>query len=436
MLVESCSVIDFVECEAFQLFSWEFLKIKAMKKLLFIALFLVGGLAVRTQAQHLYEHTYPVITAEDPEIRALMDAVSIDSITATINHLSNYHTRRYDSRFIYEVQDWLYERYNTLPVDTVIKHDFKLHGLSITETGDNILAIQWGTKTPEEFVICGAHYDSYAWDGYDPDTIRSPGADDNATGVAGIWETARILSHYTFDRSIIYANWCAEECGLVGSAAYASECAEQGMDIVGYFNLDMTGYLAEGSEIHVHLLYTTRDSLIANYVYNFSHVYFPEMPISQNWLVNADSDYSSFNRNGYAAVQPFEDVHASSPFIHTRNDILGLSVNNLEQSKRFTELNLGTVATLAGLNGSSVPENDVPIVTLYPNPAKESVNIYAEDGLQQVVVYNLMGQQIETLVLNRDKAVTLNTISYAPGYYITNMVTPKGVTTKQFIVLP
>lgn len=395
---------------------------------------LVGGLAVRTQAQHLYEHTYPVIVNEDPEIRALMDAVNIDSITATINHLSNYHTRRYDSRFIYEVQDWLYDRYNTLPVDTVIKHDFKLHGLSITETGDNILGIQWGTKTPEEFVICGAHYDSYAWDGYDPDTIRSPGADDNATGVAGIWETARILSHYTFDRSIIYANWCAEECGLVGSAAYASECAEQGMDIVGYFNLDMTGYLEEGSEIHVHLLYTTRDSLIANYVYNFSHVYFPEMPISQNWLVNADSDFSSFNRNGYAAVQPFEDVHASSPFIHSRNDILGLSVNNLEQSKRFTELNLGLVATLAGLSHEGVAETNKIKVALYPNPAQDAVTILAEDGLQSITICNVLGQQIERIALPSTNQYSLDLSSYDSGIYLVSLVTESGVATRRLVV--
>ena len=165
-----------------------------MKKTFLIAVILLLGRNVFAQAPHLYEHDYPVIIYENPTIRALMDSVSADSIRATIEHLSAYHTRRYDSRYIYEVQDWLYDRYNTLPVDTVVKHDFKLHNLSITETGDNILAIQWGTKTPEEFVICGAHYDSYAWDGYDPDTIRSPGADDNASGVAGIWETARLLS--------------------------------------------------------------------------------------------------------------------------------------------------------------------------------------------------------------------------------------------------
>lgn len=405
-----------------------------MRRLIFTALLLITGLGGFAQVPHLYEHDYPVITEVNPEIRALMDSVSVDSIKATIEHMSSYHTRRYDSRFIYDVQDWLFEHYGKMNVDTVVKHDFKLHNLGITETGDNILAIQWGTKYPDEFVICGAHYDSYNWDGYDPDTIRSPGADDNASGVAGIIETARILSPYTFDRSVIYANWCAEECGLLGSAAYAADCAAQGMDIVGYFNLDMTGYLEEGSDIHVHLMYTTQDSTIANYVYNFSHIYFPEMPIRQAWLDWGDSDYSSFNRNGYPAVHPFEDVHASSPFIHSRQDVLGLSVNNLDQCKRFTELNLGLVATLAGINNYAVPENEVTKVALYPNPAKDAVNILAEDGLQRITVCNFLGQQIEAIDLNGGSHFILNTSDYATGIYMVSITTDKGVATKRLVV--
>ena len=300
-----------------------------MKKIIIIALLFAAGFATFAQAPHIYEHTYPAITSEDPLIRTLMDSVSLDSIKANIEHLSSYHSRRYDSRYIYEVQDWLVSRYKGFGVDTVMLHDFDVPYFE-QGTADNVIAVKWGTKTPEEFVVCGAHYDSWNADGYDPDTIRSPGADDNASGVAGILETARILSSYTFDRSVIFANWCAEEIGLVGSAAYAHDCAEQGMDIVAYFNLDMTGYLEEGSDIHVNLMYTTQDSLLGRYVKKFSRIYFPEMRIWQDWLAWGDSDYSSFNRNGYPAIHPFEDVHASSPFIHSRQDVLGLSVNNLD----------------------------------------------------------------------------------------------------------
>lgn len=404
-----------------------------MKKLILVVWLLVGGLAAKAQAPHLYEHTYPLVTTENPQIRALMDSVSLDSIKANIEHLCSYHNRRYDSRYIWEVQDWLVSRYQQMNVDTVILHDFPVPESDI-ETADNILAVQWGTKTPQEFVICGAHYDSWNSDGTDPDTIRSPGADDNASGVAGIMETARLLSHYTFDRTIIYANWCAEEIGLIGSAAYAADYAAQNLDIVGYFNLDMTGYLEEGSDIHVHLMYTTQDSTIANYVFNFSHVYFPEMPIQQAWLAWGDSDYSSFNRNGYPAVHPFEDVHASSPFIHSRNDVLGLSVNHLEQSKRFTELNLGLVATLAGINNDGVVETETINVAMYPNPTKESVNIMAEDGVQQISVYNALGQQIVAMKMHGENKCILNTQDYVSGIYIINIVTENGVSIKRLVI--
>ena len=252
--------------------------------------------------------------------------------------------------------------------------------------------------------------------------------------MAGILETARLLSPYTFDRSIIFANWCAEEIGLVGSAAYAHDMAEQRMDIVAYFNLDMTGYLQEGSDIHVNLMYTSQDEPLGDYVKSFSRTYFPEMRIWQDWLTWGDSDYSSFNRNGYAAIHPFEDVHASSPFIHTREDVLGLSVNNLDQCKRFTELNLGTVALLAGLNNFNLPENETIKVALYPNPARESVNILAEIGLLQVTVYNLWGQKVETKTLKGTNRCVINTNDYPSGIYLVHLATENGVAMKRLVV--
>ena len=404
-----------------------------MKKITIIALLLAAGFSAFAQVPHIFEHTYPAVTAENPQIRVLMDAVSVDSIQATIEHMSSYHTRRYDSRFIYDVQDWLVSRYNDFGVDTVMLHDFEVPYFE-QGTADNVIAVKWGTTTPEEFVVCGAHYDSWNADGYDPDTIRSPGADDNASGVAGILETARLLSPYTFDRSIIFANWCAEECGLVGSAAYAHDMAEQRMDIVAYFNLDMTGYLAEGSDIHVNLMYTSQDSLLGQYVKHFSRVYFPEMPIWQDWLAWGDSDYSSFNRNGYPAIHPFEDVNASSPFIHSRQDILGLSVNNLEQSKRFTELNLGTVALLAGLNGTALPENATAKVALYPNPANDAVRILSDNGLRQVTIYNLLGQEILRFNLQGQHSTNIDINNYLSGVYIVKVETENGQFTKRLVV--
>lgn len=402
-----------------------------MKKTIFLLFILLLGTNVF--AQHLHEHDYPVITEENPTIRQLLESVSADSIEAKIEHLSSYWTRRYDSRYIWDVQDWLVAYYENLGIDTVVLHDFPVPNSDI-ETADNVIAIQWGTTTPNEFVVCGAHYDSWNSDGADPDTIRSPGADDNASGVSGILETARLLSRYTFDRSIIYANWSAEEIGLVGSAAYAKDMAEQDMDIVGYFNLDMTGYLEEGEMMRVHLVYVNRDSLLANFYYNVGRIYYPELSITQNWMPWGDSDFSSFNRNGYAALHPFENVYHSSPYIHTRQDVLGVSVNSIDQARQFTQLNLGAVATLAGIHGLSVHENEGAQITLYPNPAKNAVNILSEDGLQHIEVYNLLGQSVDAVTLNGSNKHTIDISNYVSGIYFVKIASEKGMVTKRLLV--
>ena len=406
-----------------------------MKKVL-MALFIVAGVNGFAQAPHLFEYEYPVVATENPTIRALMDSVSVDSIEATISHLCSYQNRRCDSRHIYDVQNWLSARYASLAgIDTVMLHDFKMHKEGFPEeTADNVLAIQWGVTKPEEYVICGAHYDSWNGDTADPDTVRAPGADDNATGVAGIWETARLLSRYKFDRTIIYANWNAEEIGLFGSEAYAKECAENRIAIVGYFNMDMNGYLQEGSDIHMHVVYVDQDSLLAQMFFDVCHTYFPDMPVRQNWMPHGDSDFSSFNRSGYPALHPFEDVYASSPYIHTRQDVLGLSVNNLAQSRQFAQINLGAVAHLAGLNLSSVEEHDMPSVAMFPNPTKDAVQIQAEEGLQHIVICNLLGQQIAAVDLDDQNQHRINTSGFVPGIYIVKIGTGKGVATQRLVV--
>lgn len=397
-----------------------------MRKAIFLFVLVFFWVNANAQITHLFEHTYPKVEQENARIRSLINQVSVDSLRATIEHLQSYHTRRWDSRMVYEVQDWLCDTYRGLGIDSLSLHDFVVsYQDSLYETSDNVIAIQKGLVYPNEYVVCGAHYDSYNLSPGHPDSLRAPGADDNASGVSGVLEMARLLSQCKFERSIMYCNWSAEEIGLKGSEAYAKDCAERLVDIVGYFNLDMIGYLKEGSDIHVHLMYTTRDSLIANYVFNFSEIYFPEMPIRQNWLTWGDSDYSSFNRSGYAAVHTFEDVHDSSPFIHTPDDILGVSVNNMDQAKRFTELNLGLVATLAGLIDTSVEEADPEQLIVYPNPVSETLFVKGE-SIQQLEVYNLLGQRILFQSYADQEECRIGVGALIPGIYFVRVTQCDG----------
>ena len=302
---------------------------------------------------HLYDHNFPIINEKDSKVEEILNQVDVNNIENYVNSFTSFINRRCDGSHIYYVKDWLVSQYSSFGYN-----DIQLHDFDVVNTAPNVLAVQIGKTKPDEIIICGAHYDSWviAEEPYDVDTLRSPGADDNATGVAGILETARILRNFEFERTIIYANWNAEEIGLIGSEEYAKQCRKDSLDIVAYFNLDMTGYVNPGNDIKIHLLYTNCDSLLGRFVKQVSKTYFPEINITQAWLSHGDTDYSSFNRNGYQAISPSEDVNHLSPYIHSVNDIVGVSVNSWEQTEVFTKLNLASVVLSAGLLPESVNE--------------------------------------------------------------------------------
>jgi hypothetical protein len=102
--------------------------------------------------------------------------------------------------------------------------------------GVNVIGRKAGATAPDEIVMIGAHYDHIA------DCL---GADDNATGVSAALEIARVLAIPTFDRSIMIACWDQEELGLLGSRAFATAAAAEGLDIVVDFNFDMIGFKSD-----------------------------------------------------------------------------------------------------------------------------------------------------------------------------------------------
>ena len=396
-----------------------------MKKILLTFLILVFAFLSRAQVPHLYDHNFPQITTQDEKVIEMLNQIDETQIINDVEHLTSYLNRRADAIHIYNVKNWLASEYENMNVDSVYFHDFQVIPFwdSVPKpftTAPNVLALKLGKKHPDEFVICGAHYDSYVRGegNFDPDTIVSPGADDNASGTAGILSTARILSNYEFDRSIIFASWNAEEFGLCGSHAYAKDCAADSVDVVAYFNLDMTGYLNPGDDIHINLLYIDCDSLLGNFVKQVGNTYFPGIPIYKDWLSGGDTDYSSFNRNGYQGISPSEDVRHMSPYIHSVNDIIGLSVNNWNQAVIFTKLNLACVALAAGIVPESVDEID------------------EEDQLiESFEVFDIFGRKVYTEKSVWKNMEEIRVTNLPSGVYIVRFFTVKGVgiTKKYFL---
>ncbi len=104
----------------------------------------------------------------------------------------------------------------------------------------NVIAVQRGTVDPNRYVIMSGDIDSRVTDVLN-DTSESPGANDNASGIAGALEAARVLTQYRFPYSIVYAGLSGEEQGLFGGQKMASDAKVQGWDIIGVLNNDMIG---------------------------------------------------------------------------------------------------------------------------------------------------------------------------------------------------
>ncbi|MCB9568258.1 MAG: M28 family peptidase [Myxococcales bacterium] len=100
-------------------------------------------------------------------------------------------------------------------------------------SGTNVIGVLPGVGAEaDEVVLLGAHYDHIA---------ACDGADDNASGVAGALEVARVLAAAPLRRTLVVACWDQEELGLVGSRAYAQALVDPSAVVVA-FNFDMIGY--------------------------------------------------------------------------------------------------------------------------------------------------------------------------------------------------
>ena len=107
----------------------------------------------------------------------------------------------------------------------------------------SILAIQRGTSDPNRYVIMSGDIDSRVSDVMDA-TSDSPGANDNASGIAGTLEAARVLSRHRFPATIVYAALSGEEQGLYGGQMVAELAKKEGWRIEAMLNDDMIGNIS------------------------------------------------------------------------------------------------------------------------------------------------------------------------------------------------
>lgn len=107
----------------------------------------------------------------------------------------------------------------------------------------SVIAVQKGLTDPDRYVLMSGDIDSRVSDVMDA-VSDAPGANDNASGVAGTLEAARVLTQYQFHGSVVYAALAGEEQGLFGGKIMARNAKEDGWRIKAVLNNDMIGNIS------------------------------------------------------------------------------------------------------------------------------------------------------------------------------------------------
>ena len=329
-----------------------------MKKHLLLVIALLFGFNAM-QAQVLIDHkgnrnqTYPSVTETNPAIVEMLRQVDTINLYNTIDWMQQY-VRDAAMPEALITQNYLLDRFEEIGLETYI-HKHTSHFLN-TDTLDagSVIAVQLGTEFPDEYIIISSHYDH-------PD---GPGADDNASGTAGVLECARILSQYEFKRSILYITFNGEESYLAGSYPLAKKCARENMNILGVFNLDMIGFWPgpEYGDITMYSGCSYISEHLFNYYQNVANLYIPEMPTYRFTKMDAyGGDHMPFNVFEYPALYIGDiEYQAENIHYHRPSDTIGAGVNCFALAQGFVKATIAAAAELA--NGWLAPQDFSAVV--------------------------------------------------------------------------
>ena len=226
--------------------------------------------------------------------------ISFDSLLATVEFLAGQETRRFTSQGATEAVSYITRRLTGLgiPVEYHYVNARDRLGNSVVVT--NILADLSGAGFDRNTILVCAHYDSRAENWQEP----APGADDNASGVAVLLETARVLSMTGRRPYATLAFFGGEEDSLLGSNAFAENALDDHPALRGVVNVDMVGYDEYGPMDAV--LFSNPQSIpLADEVIDCAGQS-TRLVLETTIAATGNSDHVSFWRRGLPAVSIWE----------------------------------------------------------------------------------------------------------------------------------
>src|SRR5690606_10618645 len=346
----------------------------------------------------------PVPPATQPQLEQIGTAPSAQRIEADIRTLVGFGTRhslsdtRSDTRGIGAARRWVKAEFERISAEC--GGCLEVSYVSDVVSGEtrvpdpveivSVIAIQRGSSDPGRYVIMSGDIDCRVSDVMDA-TSDSPGANDNASGVAGTLEAARVLSKHKFSGSIVYAALSGEEQGLYGGKILARHAIANGWRIEAILNNDMIGNIAgingviDNATARVFAEGTRFDETsaeaaarrftggevdspsrnLARYIDRMADLYVPNLDVMMVYRLDRfgrGGHHRPFNDSGAPAVRVMETKeHYDRQHQDLRTEdgvVYGDTIDGVDfaYAAKLTALN---AVTLAGLAGAPPPPADV-----------------------------------------------------------------------------
>jgi Zn-dependent M28 family amino/carboxypeptidase len=334
---------------------------------------------------------------EDPRVHAVVSAVSPARMEADVRKLVSFGTRHTlsdtvsQTRGIGAARRWVYDEFRRISqacggclevryVSDIVKGDSTTR-IKQDVNIVNVVAIQRGKTDPQRYVLLSGDIDSRVTDVMNA-TSESPGANDNASGVAATLEAARVLTKYQPDASIVYAALSGEEQGLFGGEILARVAKQEGWRLEAVINNDMVGNI-EGIDgvientmarvfapglpptttaAELRRVLTTGGELdtpsrqLARYIDRVADVYFPNLDVEIIYRLDRygrGGHHTPFFNQGFPAVrlmEAHENYNRQHQDLRTENGIRYGDVIegvNFPYAATMTALDAATLISLA-----------------------------------------------------------------------------------------
>jgi leucyl aminopeptidase len=278
------------------------------------------------------------------EVNAMLPQLQASNLLSTITQLSNFQNRRYNSTHGVAASNWLFNHWQSLNPGN--RRTIRVRQIPHTWAQPSVEFEILGSGNGGETVVIGAHLDSIAGSGIE--TSRAPGADDDASGVAGLTEIIRVMmaSNYQPKRTIRFIAYAAEEVGLLGSKAIVAQQAGRRDKVVAVMQLDMTAFQGSATDLWIYTDYT--NAAQNAFVADLAATYLPNLTVGYDRCGYGCSDHASWHAGGFPVSFPFESSDATyNRAIHTVNDTIATFGNQANHALKFTQLALAFMVELA-----------------------------------------------------------------------------------------